>query len=91
MSDLVDMFETSDGHTIAVRVLNGTTIEIRKFNRDGELVARERWSGAQVRRVLASKRTEPRTAWSVGERLTMAPPDVDRTAEALNSALANLS
>ena len=87
----MEMFETSDGHTIAVRVLNGITIEIRKFNRDGELVDSEKWSGAEARWILTSKPTQPRTAWHISRGLTIAPPDVDRTAEALNSALLNLS
>lgn len=82
----MDMFDTSDGHTIAVRVLKGTTIEIRKFNRDGELVVTVELSGAEVRWILNAKPTEPRAAWCIGKGLTIAPPDVDRTAEALNSA-----
>ncbi|WP_156750078.1 hypothetical protein [Mycobacterium sp. E2479] len=86
------MFDTSDGHTLSVRVLDGTKIELRKFNPNGEpVVTPVELSTADAKRILKAKPTEPGTAWHIGKGLTMAPPDVDRTAEALNSALANLS
>ncbi|OBI53459.1 hypothetical protein A5707_11340 [Mycobacterium kyorinense] len=88
---VVDIFELSDGHTLAARVLNGAKIELRKFNRDGESVAAMELSGAETEWILTSKPTLPRHAWGIGEALTIAPPDVNRTAEALNSAAANLS
>lgn len=98
-NDYIDMFEASDGDTITVRPLDGATIEVRKLDQGGKSVATVELSPAETRHVLTAKPTRPRVAWLlIGDGtnveattkltgVTIAPPDVERVADALTAAL----
>jgi hypothetical protein len=78
------MRRTSDGASISV-AREGQRIVVRKFL-DGGLVASETMTYSEVRARLATSVVE-RQAWIVGQRLTVAPPDVEWLAAELRIAL----